>query len=385
MTDWAQTTLSAVVHLQRGHDLPTPDRRAGNVPIVGSSGITGWHDKAKAKGPGVAIGRSGASIGVATFVEEDFWPLNTCLFVRDFHGNDPRWIFWLLNQIDFSGFNSGSAQPSLNRNYLASIPVRLPPLPEQRRIAGVLGALDDLIDTNEKLASELDALVNALGRQFVELTMVNSEMVPLSEAARIEKGYSYKSDELKTGGDWLVNLKNVGRSGQFRAEGLKPLSGHRAKPTHIVEHGDILVALTDLTQAREVIARPIRVRRRGAAGQLVASLDLAIVRPVEGFTKEYLQAVLSSEDFRSHALGYCNGTTVLHLGAAALPNYSIPVPDQRKLLDFSYKVGSLHAASDDAIQAVHELRRTRDELLPLLMSGKIRVREAEELVKERVG
>lgn len=121
MTDWSSSTLGNVVELQRGHDLPTTTRVAGPVPVIGSFGVTGWHNISKYEGPGVAVGRSGASIGVATYVNGPYWPLNTCLFVRDFKSNDPGWVFRLLASIDFSQFNSGSAQPSLNRNFLKGI------------------------------------------------------------------------------------------------------------------------------------------------------------------------------------------------------------------------------------------------------------------------
>jgi type I restriction enzyme S subunit len=119
--EWSSTSLSEVVTLQRGFDLPTQNRRTGPVPILGSFGLTGWHDATSVKGPGVTIGRSGGSIGVATYTTQDYWPLNTVLFVRDFHNNDPRFVYYLLKTIDFTAYNSGSAQPSLNRNYIAGI------------------------------------------------------------------------------------------------------------------------------------------------------------------------------------------------------------------------------------------------------------------------
>lgn len=161
MSDWSNGTLHDVVELQRGHDLPGTARGEGTVPVIGSFGITGYHDVARYPGPGVAIGRSGASIGVATYCPSSYWPLNTCLFVRDFRGNDPRWVYYLLDSIDFSGFNSGSAQPSLNRNYLKGVPVAKPPLVEQRAIAGVLGALDDKILSNNRIRRILLDLMDA--------------------------------------------------------------------------------------------------------------------------------------------------------------------------------------------------------------------------------
>jgi type I restriction enzyme S subunit len=78
-------SLGEFVTLQRGHNLPDEQRQPGNVSVLGSFGITGWHDKAKARGPGVTVGRSGASFGVASCSPVDYWPLNTALYVIDFH------------------------------------------------------------------------------------------------------------------------------------------------------------------------------------------------------------------------------------------------------------------------------------------------------------
>ncbi|WP_072527973.1 restriction endonuclease subunit S [Mycobacterium tuberculosis] len=87
---WKTLRFGEVLELQRGHDLPAASRGSGTVPVIGSFGVTGMHDTAAYDGPGVAIGKSGAAIGTATFVAGPIWPLDTCLFVRDFKGNDPR-------------------------------------------------------------------------------------------------------------------------------------------------------------------------------------------------------------------------------------------------------------------------------------------------------
>jgi type I restriction enzyme S subunit len=113
---WEYIPLGELITLQRGHDLPSQHRIDGPVPIMGSSGITGFHNIAKATGPGVIVGRSGDSMGVVSFIEKDYWPLNTCLYITDFKGNDITYIYYLLKLVNFDIFNSGSAQKSLNRN-----------------------------------------------------------------------------------------------------------------------------------------------------------------------------------------------------------------------------------------------------------------------------
>ncbi|MEI2643286.1 MAG: hypothetical protein V9G10_13435 [Candidatus Nanopelagicales bacterium] len=106
-------------------------------------------------------------------------------------------------------------------------------------------------------------------------------------------------------------------------------------------------------------------------GEMVASLDLLIVRPKSQMTREYLFAVLSQPEFRAHALGYCNGTTVLHMGAKALPEYEAPILDEGVIRVFTHRVKPLLKASDALLDEARELKQTRDELLPLLISGRV--------------
>ena len=129
--------LVDVATLQRGLDLPTQERTGGDIPLVTSSGITDTVDKSAVHGPGVATGRSG-SIGKVFYIDQDFWPLNTVLYVKDFHGNDPRFIFYLLRNFDLKRFATGTGVPTLNRNSVHDEIVDVPPLPEQQRIVALL-------------------------------------------------------------------------------------------------------------------------------------------------------------------------------------------------------------------------------------------------------
>lgn len=135
--EWQIKKLSDVATLQRGFDLPTHNRVRGKFPLVSSSGISDTHHTSAVRGPGVVTGRSG-SIGNVFFIEEDFWPLNTVLYVKDFHGNCPRFVFRLLENFDLERFATGSGVPTLNRNFVHDELVNVPPLPEQQRIVGIL-------------------------------------------------------------------------------------------------------------------------------------------------------------------------------------------------------------------------------------------------------
>ena len=180
-SEWIETTLGEVLTLQRGIDLPVQDRRVGSVPVVASTGIVGFHNEAPVKGPGVVIGRSG-SIGGGQFIRQDFWPLNTTLWVKDFHGNNPKYCYYLLRSMDFSGLNAGSGVPTLNRNHLHPLKVRRPPIDQQRAIANILGGLDEKIDLNCRINQTLEAMAQALFKSwFVDFDPVKAKVAAIQE------------------------------------------------------------------------------------------------------------------------------------------------------------------------------------------------------------
>lgn len=153
-TGWSVNPLEKVATLQRGFDLPIQNREKGQVPVYGSNGIDGWHNQAAVSGPGVITGRSG-TIGAVYFEPGDYWPLNTTLYVRDFHGNEPKFITRLLEDLDLRRFSASTGVPSLNRNFVHPTPVLVPPLDEQRRIAVVLDTADEAIAKTEAVIAKL--------------------------------------------------------------------------------------------------------------------------------------------------------------------------------------------------------------------------------------
>jgi type I restriction enzyme S subunit len=144
---WQAGTLGDLIELKRGYDLPTAQRRDGLVPICSSSGISGLHDEAKVKAPGVVTGRYG-TIGQVFFLDEDFWPLNTTLYVRDFKGNEPRFVFYALGRVRFANYTDKAAVPGLNRNHVHEDPLILPPVAIQARFSDLCGPFWDRCSAN---------------------------------------------------------------------------------------------------------------------------------------------------------------------------------------------------------------------------------------------
>jgi hypothetical protein len=166
---WVKKRLGDVCTLQRGYDLPTRLRIAGKFPLVTSSGITDSHNEFRVKGPGVVTGRSG-SIGNVFYIEDDFWPLNTALYVKDFHGNDPKFVYRLLIQFDLERFATGAGVPTLNRNFVHDEVVVIPESATvQRAIVSKHDSLEKetqrLTNLNERKLAALEALKKSLLHQ----------------------------------------------------------------------------------------------------------------------------------------------------------------------------------------------------------------------------
>ena len=195
--EWQTKKLVDVATLQRGFDLPTQDRLSGDVPLVTSCGISDTHNKSAVRGPGVATGRSG-SIGNVFFIEEDFWPLNTVLYVKDFHGNDPRFVFHLLKNFDLKRFASGSGVPTLNRNFVHDELVNVPPLPEQQRIVGILDEAFDSIATAKANAEKNLDNARAIFESHLQSVFTQGgegwEQKTLGDLATFRNGINYTKD-----------------------------------------------------------------------------------------------------------------------------------------------------------------------------------------------
>ena len=157
--------LNEFITLQRGFDLPQDKRIKGDIPVIASTGIVGYHNEEKVQAPGVVIGRSG-SIGGGQYITNNFWPLNTTLWVKDFKGHHPRFVYYLLKSIDFSQFNVGSGVPTLNRNHLSGVLVADTSYSYEKEVSNVIGILDDKINLNKKSNQTLEQMSQTLFKSW---------------------------------------------------------------------------------------------------------------------------------------------------------------------------------------------------------------------------
>lgn len=396
---WRHVTLSDVVSLQRGHDLPEPERIAGDVPVMGSFGLTGWHNTAKCKGPGVTVGRSGASFGVVGYTEKPYWPLNTALYVTDFHGNNERYVYYLLKTIDFTAYNTGSAQPSLNRNHLVNIPINLPEPTEQRAIAAVLGVLDDKIEQNRRTGRALEALTRATFKAwFVDFEPVKVKaagqisfpgMPPAAFAALPDRLTDSPLGPVPQG--WAVRtLAEVfdinpprrlskGQDAPYLDMKNMPTEGHAPDEWEMRPHGSGMRFMNGDT----LVARITPCLENGKTayvdflneGEVAwGSTEYIVLRPKTPLPQVYAYCLARTPEFREFAIQNMTGTSGRQrVAASALEHYHVAAPDAATAAAFGDLVLPLFKCIRAGKAESSKLAALRDYLLPRLLSGAVRV------------
>ena len=368
MSEWREISLGEFVGLQRGHDLTDGERSPGHVPVMGSAGMNGYHDTAKAKGPGVVVGRSGASFGQVHYCAADYWPHNTALYVTDFRGNDTRFTYYFLKAIDFTRYNSGSAQASLNRNFIYPIPLRVPEASEQRAIASVLGALDDKIELNRRMNETLEALAQSLFKSwFVDATQSalpkGWREVPLPEAIEVNPSCPLRKGAVAP----YLDMANMPTRS---ARALEVIDREFGSGMRFMD-GDTLVArITPCLENGKTCF--VDFLSEGKVGW--GSTEYIVLRPKPPLPPEFAYFLARTDEFRAFAISNMTGTSGRQrVPANCLNNFTVAVPPPElaeKFGQFAHAVFAQMKAHDAESRTLAALR---DALLPKLLSGELRL------------
>jgi type I restriction enzyme S subunit len=376
MDPWKHCLLGDVVNLKRGYDLPHSARSPGPFPVVSSSGITDHHSEAKVKGPGVVTGRYG-TLGQVFFVETDYWPLNTSLYVENFRGNDPRFVSYFLGTLNFGSQNAAGAVPGVNRNHLHAIEVRVPPLPIQRRIAGILSAYDELIENSKRRIKILEAMARALYREwFVHFRFPGHESVPRvpSTLGEIPQGW-----EVKKLGEIAEEMRRNVAKGQL--DEPQPYVGLEHIPRRSLAL-DAWETTTDLGSNKlefkkgEVLfgkIRPYFHKVSVAPFDGLCSADTIVVRARRPEYYAFVVACVSSDEFVAQATATSNGSKMPRANWGVLEERGVVIPKGKLASQFSTSVSGIIEQQQALVFQIQNLRRTRDLLLPRLLSGQIDV------------
>jgi len=404
-SEWIQCRLGDVITLKRGYDLPKQSREHGYVPIVSSSGISDYHSVAMAKSPGVVTGRYG-TIGNVYFLTEDYFPLNTTLYVKDFKGNVPRFISYRLRSIDFNSCSDKAAVPGVNRNHLHELETLIPPIAEQKAIAHILGTLDDKIELNRKTNETLEAMAKALFKSwFVDFDPVRAkaEGRPTGLPAEISDLFpdSFEDSELgEIPRGWkmgrLEEILEIDPPRQLRRGSISPYlemkgvptSGHNAVDVIGREfssgskfrNGDTLLArITPCLENGKTAF--VDFLKDGETGW--GSTEFIVMCGRREEINPFAYYLARSEVFRHNAIQNMVGSSGRQrVPSDAVSGFTLTLPPEGILVMFGLLATDLmRRIRANADQSVI-LSKIRDALLPKLISGEIRIPDDEKMLEE---
>jgi type I restriction enzyme S subunit len=391
MNNWIRTTIGEQVTLQRGFDITKSEQREGKVPVISSGGISSYHDTSQLRGPGVILGRKGV-VGSVYYIETEYWPHDTTLWVKDFHGNHPRFVYYFFRNFAprLAKLDVGSANPTLNRNHVHPTEILWPSLPIQQTIAQILGSLDDKIEVNRHINETLEAMARVIFQSwFVDFDHVRAKMegwdtgMPLEIAELFPDGFE-EVEGLEVPRGWGVKLLSDSfdvRMGQSppgttyneNGEGISFFQGRTdfgfrypsvrvycTAPTRFAEIGDTLVSV------RAPVGDINLTKERCCIGRGVAA-----VRHKTGSRSFTYYQMLSFKDI--FALFESEGTVFGSINKTDFNSIECITPPENIVTKFEEIIFPLDQMIENNERLSRTLAQIRDALLPKLMSGKIKI------------
>ena len=358
---WREVKIIDFSPLQRGFDLPAAQIKEGTYPVVYSNGIKNYHSEYKAKAPGVVTGRSG-TIGEVTYVTQDYWPHNTSLWVTDFKGNHPRFVFYFLQNLRLDRFYAGSGVPSLNRNDVHKKSVLIPTFPEQKAIASLLEKWDTAIE-------ETEALIEAKEKRFKWLA----------------KRLISKAEHSKYGRVSLITKEVSNRNRDGAVERILSVTNHSGfvLPEEQFEHR---VASADLSNYKIVsngqyAYNPSRINV-GSIARL-DDWDTGVLSPMyvvfrlkeKKVNSDYFLHWLSLEETRQRIKNSAQGSVRETVSFGNFGAISIPLPSLGVQTHIAKTLNVAKGEIDLLKQLAEQYRTQKRGLMQKLLTGEWRVKE----------
>ena len=379
------------IQLQRGFDLPEHSRILGNVPVIASTSISGFHNVAKVKAPGVVTGRSGA-LGEVQFINEDFWPLNTTLWVKDFKNNDPKYVYYFFKTIDFKRYNSGAGVPTLNRNDLDTLKIKIHEKNEQLKIAKLLSNYDDLIENNNRRIKILEEMAQKIYKEwFVDFKFPGHETTtfkdsPLgkipndwevklfSDYFDIQNGFAFKSKDYSNNGVKIIRTKDFASTKYINITDpiFLPNQLKSKYETYMLQEYDFLLIMVGASIGKYGI-----VLKKDMPS--LQNQNMWALRPKNNYIYLKNYSIFMFENLIKKVLSFATGAAREFFRKEHFNNQRIIVPNSCILNLFNQITNDILNEISNLYTKNENLKQTRDILLPRLISGEINVENMEVL------
>lgn len=370
--DWKTGQVQDFLFLQRGFDLTAKKAVQGNVPVYSSSGLAYFHNESKVKGPGIVTGRKG-SVGPVYLIDEDFWPHDTTLWVKDFKGNDIKYIEYFLNYLKLERFDEASSVPTLNRNNVHGVKCVFPPLFEQKKISQILSTWDKAITTTEQLLANSQQQKKALMQQLLtgRKRLFDKNSVRFSEQWKDMRLKELLREEKTRNRDNLIQrvLSVTNHSGFVLPEDQfsKRVASDDVSNYKVVKRGQFgynpsrlnVGSFARLDSYSDGLLSPMYV---------VFSVNEQII------SSDYFLNWMSSNEAKQRIAGSTQGSVRESVGFDALCSFPFKLPP----MDEQLKIASVFSTANQEITALQQnldaLKREKKALMQQLLTGKRRVK-----------
>ena len=379
MKEWIKCPLGDILNFRRGHDLPKTSMVPGDIPVAGSNGIIGFHNVSTPISPCITIGRSG-NVGTP-YIYDICWAHNTVLYIDDYKGNDPKYLYYLLKTLPLASFGGGSAVPTLNRNHIHPLEVVFcKDLELQKKIAGILSKIDDKIEINRQINDNLEQQAQALYKSW----FVDFE--PFKEGEFIESELGLIPSTWRTTS--LLKMINVMNGGTPKTNEDKYWNGKipfftpkdndssiycHSTEKHITELG--LSKCNSLLYPKDTIF----VTARGTVGKICLSgtamaMNQSCYAIVANDSSQQLFWYYTISNLIRVIKNKANGAV---FDAITVKDFDevIVIPDNPTINSFIQRVSAMFESINNNLLENISLAKQRDTLLPKLMSGELKINE----------
>jgi type I restriction enzyme S subunit len=382
---WKKIKLEEVTFFKSGKTRPATD---GSFPIYGGNGILGYANEYNSENEVIIIGRVGAYCGSVFYEDRPLWVSDNALMALPRNGNKTKFLYYLLKLHDLNRFAQGSSHPLLTQTILNDILVTVPEnFIEQSRIASILSSLDDKIELNNLMNKTLEAIAQAIFKEwFVDFRFpgFDGELIDglpkgwrkqeLNELIDIKHGYAFKGEFFSENENENILLTpgNFKIGGGFNDAKFKFYFGEIPEE-YILRRNDLIVTMTDLSKEGDTLGYSALVPEITGKKLLHNQRLGKIIFKGDDHIKYYLYLIMQQSEYRHYILGSATGSTVKHTSPTRICSYEAIIPDEQTLLEFKKIAQSLLERVQENLVQNGILVRIRDNLLPKLMTGKIRV------------
>lgn len=379
MNNWQEIKFKDFITLQRGYDLFKSEYIAGDYPVVGATEIAGYHNSFKVPGPGITVGRVG-SIGNVQLIQKNHWPHQDCLYIKDFKGNDLKFVYYTLIALPLSHLDAGGAVPALNRNHLDNIKIGLPPIDAQQRIASILSAYDDLIEVNNQRIKLLEETARELYKEwFVRMRFPGYKKAKFVKGIPKQWSVVTVEDAFSTTGGGTPDTTNATYwEGEINWYSPTDIT---ASETFFLNESKDKITERGLKESSAKLfpAGCLMMTSRATIAAVGINTTPACTNqgfitciPNEQFPCEYLYFwILSNKEYFEML---ASGATFLEISRTTFRKVKILKPDIDIVRKYKGITESIFEQIENLQQQNAKLRQIRDRLLPRLISGKLQVK-----------